>query len=282
MLSKIIKSAGYDLSLTMLEIGARPLDDGGECFHQILNDFPDSKVIAFEVDPELCKTLNMKAPEGMHFYPLAIGKTEEERIFYETNAPMCSSLYKPNEPLIDLFQNLHVAKLKQTSIVKTTSLDHVIASNRIGQVDFIKTDVQGAELDVFQGAEYILNDIVMIVSEVEFAPIYENQPLFADISSFLRKKGFAFLKFLGLSGRSMKPLVIKNDLNFPMQHLWADAVYIRDYLKLERMDNDQLLKAALLSAIYDSIDMAYLLLNHFDNRNQTQMAKEYLEYTCNA
>ena len=58
----------------------------------------------------------------------------------------------------------------------------------------------------------------MIVSEVEFVEHYKNQPLFGDVSDFLNKN-FMFHKFLGLSGRALKPVVLKNDENSLSAHV---------------------------------------------------------------
>ena len=44
-------------------------------------------------------------------------------------------------------------------------------------------------------------------------PIYEDQPLFGDVNKFLNENGFMFNKFLGLSGRALKPLILNKDLN---------------------------------------------------------------------
>ncbi|MEA3417404.1 MAG: FkbM family methyltransferase [Thermodesulfobacteriota bacterium] len=244
MLESILREAGYDLSFTILEIGALPM--GEEPFHKLLKEYPSSRILAFEVDPVLCAELNGKATRGIHFYPYALGKTEEEKTFYDTRHPMCSSLYKPNEALIDMFQNLEVAKLKQTFSVQTVSMDHFADINKIGPVDFIKIDIQGAELDVFEGGKKVLKDVLVIVSEVEFVPIYEKQSLFGDVSAFLWDHGLIFHKFLGLAGRSVKPIVFKNNLNYPSQHLWSDAVFIRDFLKPDLLDDLQLLKTAIL------------------------------------
>ena len=275
MLASILKEAGYDLPFTILEIGARPMDE--EPFHKLLKEFPSSRILAFEVDPVLCEELNRKDSEGVLFYPYALGRTEEERIFYDTEHPMCSSLYKPNEALINIFQNLEVAKLKQTFTVQTISMDYFADINRIGPVDFIKIDIQGAELDVFEGGEKVLKDVLAVVSEVEFVPIYENQPLFSDVSDFLQKRAFIFHKFLGLAGRTVRPIVFMNDLNYPSQHLWSDAVFVRDFLKPWRLNNSQLLKTALLMHCYGSRDMAHFMVQQFDLRNNSCIADNYLK-----
>ena len=46
-----------------------------------------------------------------------------------------------------------------------------------------------------------LTDVVAIASEVEFIPLYIDQPLFGDVCAFLAKHDFMFHKFLGLCGR---------------------------------------------------------------------------------
>ncbi len=82
MLGEIVREAAGPLSFTILEIGALPLDGEEEPFSQLLNIFPGSRIIAFEVDATLCEELNRKAKPGITYYPMALGRTEEKRTFY--------------------------------------------------------------------------------------------------------------------------------------------------------------------------------------------------------
>ena len=93
-------------------------------------------------------------------------------------------------------------------------------------------DIQGAELDVLKGAAKSIENVLTIVSEVEFIPIYNEQPLFGDVCTFLNSKNIMFHKFLGLSGRSLIPVILENNVNFPTQHMWSDAVFIKNILKI--------------------------------------------------
>jgi FkbM family methyltransferase len=187
---------GFNLTFTMMEIGARPIQE--EAFYRFLTAFPSSRILAFEVDEKLCEEMNNTNGHQIRYYPYAIGKTTEERPFYITRHPMCSSLYRPNEQIMSMFQNLDVARLERTCFLNTISADQFIAQHHISDpVDFIKIDIQGAELEVFQGAKKLLKDVLMIVCEVEFVPLYHNQPLFGDVAAFLQKHGFVFHKFFG-------------------------------------------------------------------------------------
>lgn len=255
---------------------ARPLDGNAEPFHELIRLFPSTRINAFEVDPEQCARLNEKAIDGLVYHPVALGRREEERPFYMTNHPMCASLYRPNDSLTERYNNMEVARLKSVSTIRTVSLDYFATKNDIGPVDFVKIDIQGAELDVFEGGISTLKNVLAIVTEVEFIPHYVDQPLFGDVSAFLSGQGFTFHKFLGLGGRMLKPLVINNDPNFATQHMWSDAVFVRDLMNLGAISPEQLLKLAVLATMYGSPDVTLGCFMEYDRRRGTGIAQELL------
>ena len=63
----------------------------------------------------------------------------------------------------------------------------------------LKLDVQGAELQVLQGAEKLLPIIDAIYCEVSFVELYERQPTAGAIVSFLDRHGFALRGVFNLS-----------------------------------------------------------------------------------
>lgn len=275
-LADLILKHEESLTYTMLEIGAVPLEGTTETFYQLLDYFPGSRVLAFEVDKDLCEKLNRTSRPDIKFFANALGRTEETRTFYETRHPMCCSLYKPNEKLISLYNNFEVAYLKSAGSVDTISLDHFARQNHIESVDFIKIDIQGAELDVFQGGRNVLNQIVAMVCEVEFIPHYIDQPLFGDVCSFLSKGNIMFHKFLGLAGRALSPIVIDNNPNIATQHIWSDAVFIKDILKISELSPRKLLKLAMLAQLYGSPDLTYHCFHHYDQLNGTDLKGSFL------
>lgn len=274
---EIVRRAEPALGFTILEIGALPVEGQGEPFHLLLDIFPGSQVLAFEVEEKLCEELNQKARSGLRYFPVALGRTEERRPFYITNHPMCSSLYEPNEKLVSLYNNMEVAMLKSVESLETVSLDHFTKENNIASIDFIKIDIQGAELDVFQGGQDTLKDVVAIVSEVEFVRQYLDQPLFGDVCKFLAEKELMFHKFLRTGGRSLKPIVLGNDPNFPIQYIWSDAVFIRDILKVADLSADKLLKMGLLTFLYGSPDVTFHCFKCYDEKNGTNLHRQFLE-----
>lgn len=275
-LAGIVKSVAPNLEFTFIEVGALPVDGAKEPFHELLDDFPGSRVLAFEIDSRVCEDLNRKTRKDISFYPIALGLANETRNLYNTKHPMCTSLYEPNEVHNNLYNNLEVANLANTETIKTISLDHFTREYKISRVDFIKIDIQGAELEVFQGGKSTLEDVVAIVTEVEFVRLYKQQPLFGDICVFLSEQGFYFHKFLGLAGRSLRPTIINNNPNFATQHLWSDAIFIRNIENMNDLSDEGLLKLSVLTFIYNSPDVAVYCLQHYDKRHGTTLGQELL------
>jgi FkbM family methyltransferase len=276
LLVEFIKQAGTNISFTIIEIGALKLNKEKESFYELLDYFPSSKIIGFEIEKEVCEKMNSESLKGIKYYPYALGKANEKRKLYITQHPMCSSLYKPNETFNKLYNNLEVTNLKDEIEIDTITLDYFIDKHDIGNIDFIKIDVQGAELDIFKGASNALKNVLNIVCEVEFIDVYENQPLFGDICNYLSQYNLMFNKFLGLAGRAIKPVKLDNNSNKPSQHMWSDAVFVHHILKIHDLNNIQLIKLSLLACVYYSLDLTFYCLSIYDKRNSTSFARDWM------
>ena len=275
-LVEIIKKTKIDFKFTLVDIGALSTENSEPRFHKIIEHFPSSEIIGFEIEKKVCDQMNSKAIKGIKYFPFALGKKNEKRKLYITESPMCTSLYKPNEKLLNLYHELQYMNLKKESEIETITLDSFVNKHSIDTIDFIKIDVQGAELDIFKGSKKLLNNVLKIVCEVEFLPLYHNQPLFGDITQFLGKYNFMFNKFLGLSGRTLKPLVANKDKNFASQHMWTDAVFIQHINKIKNLNDEKLLKLSVLAAIYNSLDLTCFYLFLYDERNSSTLAKDWM------
>lgn len=274
-LAGVLAASGQRLSFNMLEIGARPVD--GEPFNTLLDTFASSRLAAVEIDPALCDKLNAEARPGVRYYPCTLGRTEETRVLHETVNPACTLLYEPDERYADLFGLLDVMRSRATREVRTTSLDTFVREHDLGPLDFIKIDIQGAELDVLQGGAGALGDVLLAVCEVEFVPLYREQPLYGDVDAYLRGHGYMLHKFLGVDGRVMKPLASHGTSIYPEQMMWSDALYMRDIFALPMLRAEQLLKLAVLLDIYDCNDVALYVLRTYDAARRTSLADRYLE-----
>ncbi|MFN5261372.1 MAG: FkbM family methyltransferase, partial [Pseudanabaena sp.] len=200
LLMPILKKNGVleGVNVTVGIVGSRKIyqnDDystrGWELFS------PNLSIYGFDADADACDVANADLEKRQiewtekHF-PIALCNAAEERTLYVTKASMCSSLYPPNEPYLARIAGLTEAVSLDFSFeIDTITLDQFCQEEQINEIDFLQIDVQGADLDVLEGAINILNrGTIAIQVEVEFSPLYIEQPLFADVDSFLRQNKF--------------------------------------------------------------------------------------------
>jgi FkbM family methyltransferase len=263
-------------NIEILDIGAMP--EGVNRYDQLIQQ-ELATVTGFEPNLAQLKILeDLKRPRR-RYLPYVLG-TGEPATFHVTRYPGCCSLFEPDPNVIDLFADMdaqppdgNFAVLK-TVPTNTRRLDDVPA---LPPVDFLKADIQGGELDVLRHGTRVISNAVVLEIEVEFLPLYKNQPLFGDIQVFLRDHHFVLHKFLDIAGRAIRPLMLERNPNEPIsQVLWADAIFVRDYTDISLWTDEQLLKAAaILYDVYCSHDLVYYLLSALDLRTGSDYVRRF-------
>jgi len=255
----------------ILDIGAMDIAGDKNPYEELLST-GIACVTGFEPLEEECGKLNGQGAKNRRFFPYALGDGSK-RPFYITNTGMTSSIFEPNHALTSQFDNLdELMQVIRTEEIQTVRLDDIAD---LGDVDFIKIDVQGAEKMIFDNAPRVLKDTLVIQTEVEFVPLYKNQPLFADIDTTLRGHGFVFHKFLGYAGRLFKPFskIGNKDMRLS-QTLWAEAIYVKSFTELHNLSDQKLLKYALIIyKVYRSIDLCHHVLAEYDRRTGSSLAQ---------
>ncbi len=258
--------------LKVIDVGAMAVDS--HVVHARLLERDAADVVGFEAEPDECAKLRANAPPHHTFVECAVADGNE-RTFHRNAFAMTSSLYPPNVALQEQFENLAgFCEPKQRSPISTRRLDDIPEARG---AHYLKLDVQGAELDVLANASKVLETCLMVVTEVAFVPVYEGQPLFADVDVQLRSSGFQFHRFLELVGRGFRPLKVKHDSPLLGQTLWADAVYVRDFLRFDHLEVDDLLRLAVLVELVGSHDLAHRALVFAQNKGGPALASSYLD-----
>jgi FkbM family methyltransferase len=234
-----------------VDIGARAVKQ-----NRFVKTFPGAQYIGFELDVEECKRLNSANIERHQFYPLAIGRKSETRTLYVTRNPASSSLYEPNSQEMHRFLEcgpfFDVIK-KQT--VDTVSLDDWHRGASIPNPVFLELDTQGSELDILQGSEHLLTTSLLgLQVEVEFFPIYKDQPLFSDVDSHLRPMGFCLFD---LSRYRLRRAYIKTR----GQLLWGHALYLKDVHQIKKGQVAHFLTLSAIASFFGFEDYALEVLH---------------------
>jgi len=73
----------------------------------------------------------------------------------------------------------------------------------------------------------------------------------------------------------LKPVALDDDVTRHHQQLWTDAIFVRDYLNLARLEPDALLKAAVLADLYGSVDLALWWLAEHARRTGSDFRERY-------
>lgn len=265
-------------TIRVVDVGAMALGEVKDDYQPLI-DAGLADVIGFEPVEEEFAKLQANARPGRRYLPYAIGDGTKQ-IFHVNNYPMTSSLLRPNHALTDHFHSLsELMQVVKTVEIETRRLDDI---PEVRHTDYIKLDIQGAELQVLNAGRHMLANTLMILTEVEFVPLYQDQPLFAEIDQFMRQAGFIFHRFNGMAGRPFRPFTACAGRGYAFsQMLWSDAVYVRDFRRLDALGPEGLLKLAVLShLVCGSYDLAHKCLAAYDQLMETGIAKRYLQELC--
>ena len=138
----------------------------------------------------------------------------------------------------------------------------ILLIHKIGLIDFIKIDTQGYELPILKGAIKCLDHVIGLEIEVEFVPMYKNQPLFDEVDRFVREKGFELFdikRYYWKRGDS------KNTGSQKGQLVFGDTLYFKSPEQVLLMDNnsqEKIVRSICIYLVYGYLDLAQSLLNN--------------------
>ncbi len=145
-------------------------------------------VVGFEPNAEEFRKL--PASPRHRWVQAAVAGRRGLRTLYLTRRFNNASLLRPNAAFLAELEWRDDFDVVAEEKLECVSLDEALTEIGV-QPDFLKLDTQGSEFEILQGAERGLrSDVVFIEVETEFCQLYESQPLFADIDSHLRARGF--------------------------------------------------------------------------------------------
>ncbi len=192
------ENSEYNLVRRFLQSGMTVLDIGAHHgFYSLLSSSivgPSGRVFSFEPSPRerkaLLRHVRINSCSNIFVQPFAVGAENKQADLHLVDASVsgCNSLRQP-------------AILSDASSVsvQVVRLDDWVASQRLSCVDFMKLDVEGAELEVLKGAPSLLTTAKRPVILVEVYDI-RTQPWgyrAREIVGFLNLLGYRWFRLLG-------------------------------------------------------------------------------------
>lgn len=175
---------------TVLDIGA----NRGQFAIYACGRFPAATIHSFEPIPQARARLESIIPGGrdVRTYGVALASGAGEVEFNVTSDDDSSSLLAPSRVQMDAFPGSRPA---EKITVSTARLDDTLARDQLIPPVLMKLDVQGGELDALMGATETLATTDFVLVECSFVELYEGQPLYDEVISFLTSQGFELAGF---------------------------------------------------------------------------------------
>jgi FkbM family methyltransferase len=193
-------SMSADLRRLMRNLERPTVIDGGanagQWLKSIKRTFPNARVICYEPDERAFARLKIAAGSlaRVECIQCALGDMPGRMKFFPNADSVTSSLLPPvisEEPLP------YANKMKPLdgTEVEVRALSDELARLQIQHVDLLKTDCQGFDLRVLQGAapEIERGDVDLIATETLFHREYENQSWFHETLPWLSQRGYALI-----------------------------------------------------------------------------------------
>ena len=134
-----------------------------------------------------------KKNKNIHAFNIGLGKKKEIKKFYENQASPISSFKKfDTQTQIESSWGIKETKYSKIYNSKINTIDSWIRNKSIKDIDLLKIDTQGFELDVLIGAENSFKKGIIknIILEIIFVRVYESQPNLSEINDFLYSYNF--------------------------------------------------------------------------------------------
>jgi FkbM family methyltransferase len=252
---------GFD-KFSIVDIGARGHNlDGLQALENRL------KYFGFEADQKECVELNKKANNykgDFRYFPIALSGNEGRRKFYITNDEACSSLITPSTKVTQYLNLNDKLRIEKEIELETTTLDLWQQKEVIPRVDYIKIDVQGAELEILNAGKGLLANCLAVYTEVEFVEVYSDQSLFNDLDRFMTENDFFLYDILKIKSKRKSVSAFFKSRG---QLVWGDAIYFKKIELLivddEKKNYEILIKQIILTEYFHVIDYGVFLIDKF-------------------
>lgn len=251
-----------DAPLVVVDLGAR-----GGLDEDLLALAPAAIAIGFEPDADEARRL-AAAPAGpwkaRRMVPYAIGGITGLAKLHIPAAPEAASLLAHNPAMIEAFGHTSLHKTLRAVEVEVRTLDDVAADAVIAAVDYLKIDIEGAELDVLKGGPSLSTTAKVMKIECAFIEQRIGQPLAADVIAYLADQGFDLIDIQAMHHWRRRPLpghpyMVDAKVPYSRGRLaQADLYFVKRFDEIAS-GRDVAAAMAILAAL-GYVDMAFTLL----------------------
>jgi FkbM family methyltransferase len=160
----IKKIASSNKNILAFDIGANK----GEYTNLLANEIKNIKIFSFEPHPKTFEVLfNNCKQTNVKLFNCALSSKEGELELFDYESKDGSTHASLNAEIFSTIHNSSVVSHK----VNVSTVDIICHQNSITEIDFLKIDVEGYELDVLKGAEKMLQSESIKIIQFEFTQL---------------------------------------------------------------------------------------------------------------
>lgn len=268
MIKKYIDELRHE-GINLIDIGSSgSLDTKWAPIKELIN------LIGFDPNKEECDRQN-KLPsqfKSSTFLPYAVHGKDGVETIYKTRNIYCYSLLKPNKPWLDRFSFHDLFDVQEEEPIPVRAIDKIEELKAFSS-DIIKIDVQGLELPILSKAGHLLESAFYVETETGFTENYVGETTFSQLDAFMQANGFLMFD-INVNHRISRNNRFKEHPTGKEQILWAEAVWLKDYIGLDRQGkfdaksfNEQKIKKILtLCALEKCYDYGLELAEFFHRK----------------
>ena len=211
----------------VLDVGAHV----GEFGTALRNAGYSGPIVSFEPVSDYFKRLEaVAAPDPKWWaYRAALGRDTGKRPMNVMVGTGSSFLY-PNQYAMRCWPEWHSSYIEQVPMRRLGEMMDMFFPSIGVSRPFLKSDTQGYDIEVFQGAGDRINDLIGLQCELSLIPLYEGMPTIEDALGVFRAAGFDVTGFF--------PVAVENAT---ARLLEVDCVMIRSQaLPRHRLDRTRL------------------------------------------
>ena len=195
---------------TIFDVGANI----GQTYNSFSVEFPGADIYCFEPINSTYKELeqHIGTLQNAHLYNIALGEANEtiEIKYFENEDSVYNSL------VVDSRNNSSAGSIQQ---VKVVTGDTFCQEHLVDEIDLLKIDTEGFEVQVLKGLSQKLgeNKVKLVFAEVGFNPEQKQNTYFNDVNTFMYQHGFSLFGIYEMTNHS-----ISKGITF------ANALYINN------------------------------------------------------
>lgn len=164
-------------------------------------------------------------------------------------------------------------------LVDCISLDDWAQETGVQGIDYLKLDIEGIELEALEVAPRILDSVLGISVDVIFHADWIGAPVFADIDSYLREKGFYLWDIDDFKRNNQfdSPIRVPDGHKiYKAQLACANAIYFRDPIidTGAELTQERVLKLAAIVEVLGLVEYAFELLQFAAKREADKDFRE--------